>query len=59
MQTQVVGIVDELLSLFGGRAQPLISHLIETGRLSIEDIDEARKALDERAPPVKRTVDKE
>jgi len=39
--------IDELLSVFGGRAQPLVSHLIETGQLSLEDIDEARKTLRE------------
>ncbi len=39
-------IVDELLSLFGGRPQPLISHLIETGRLTMADIEEARRALE-------------
>ena len=39
--------IDELLGIFGGRAQPLVSHLIETGQLSLEDIDEARKALRE------------
>lgn len=40
-------LIDELLGLFGGRAQPLMSHLIETGRLTLADIDEARKALRE------------
>ena len=39
--------IDELLSIFGGRAQPLVSHLIESGQLSLEDIDEARKTLRE------------
>jgi predicted transcriptional regulator len=38
-------VVDELLGLFGGRAQPLVSHLIETGQLTLADIDEARKTL--------------
>jgi predicted transcriptional regulator len=37
--------VDELLGLFGGRAQPLVSHLIESGQLTVDDIDEARKTL--------------
>ena len=40
-------VVDELLGMFGGRPQPLISHLIESGRLTMEDIEEARKALRE------------
>src|SRR5687767_3318826 len=38
-------LVDEFLSLFGGRAQPLMTHLIESGRLSIEDLKEAQKVF--------------
>jgi len=40
-------LIDELLGLFGGRAQPLMSHLIETGQLTLADVEEARKALRE------------
>ena len=38
-------IIDQLLGLFGGRAQPLMSHLIESGELTLEDVEEARKLL--------------
>lgn len=38
-------LVDELLAFFGGRAAPLVSHLIESGQLTSQDVDEARKAL--------------
>ena len=38
-------LIDDLLGLFGGRAQPLMSHLIESGQLTLEDIEEARAAL--------------
>jgi len=38
-------VIDELLGLFGGRAQPLMAHLVESGRLTLEDIEEARTAL--------------
>jgi predicted transcriptional regulator len=38
-------LIDELLGLFGGRAQPLMSHLIESGQLTLDDIEEARAAL--------------
>jgi BlaI family transcriptional regulator, penicillinase repressor len=38
-------LIDELLGLFGGRTQPLISHLIESGQLTLDDIEEARKTL--------------
>jgi predicted transcriptional regulator len=38
-------LVDELLAFFGGRAAPLMSHLIESGQLTLQDVDEARKTL--------------
>jgi predicted transcriptional regulator len=38
-------LVDELLAFFGGRAAPLVSHLIESGQLTFQDVEEARKAL--------------
>jgi predicted transcriptional regulator len=38
-------LVDELLGLFGGRAQPLMAHLIEAGKLNLEDVEDARKEL--------------
>jgi BlaI family transcriptional regulator, penicillinase repressor len=38
-------LVDELLGLFGGRAQPLMSHLVETGKLTLDDIEAAKKVL--------------
>jgi BlaI family transcriptional regulator, penicillinase repressor len=38
-------LVDELLAFFGGRAAPLVSHLIESGQLTLREVEEARKAL--------------
>jgi BlaI family transcriptional regulator, penicillinase repressor len=38
-------LIDELLSLFGGRTQPVMAHLVESGKLSLEDVKEAEKAL--------------
>ena len=38
-------LIDDLISLFGGRTQPVMAHLIESGRLSLEDIEEAEKTL--------------
>jgi BlaI family penicillinase repressor len=38
-------LVDELLAFFGGRAAPLVSHLIESGQLTLQDVEEARVAL--------------
>jgi BlaI family transcriptional regulator, penicillinase repressor len=38
-------LVDELLAFFGGHAAPLVSHLVESGQLTLKDVEEARKAL--------------
>jgi predicted transcriptional regulator len=38
-------LIDELLALFGGRTQPVMAHLIETGRLTLADVREAEKTL--------------
>jgi BlaI family penicillinase repressor len=38
-------VVDELLSLFGGRGKPVMAHLIESGSLSLDDIKEAEQEL--------------
>jgi BlaI family transcriptional regulator, penicillinase repressor len=38
-------LVDDLLALFGGRTQPVMSHLIESGKLTLSDIKEAERTL--------------
>ena len=38
-------LIDELLALFGGRTQPVMAHLIETGKLTLADVREAEKTL--------------
>ena len=38
-------MVDELLSLFGGRPKPVMARLVESGRLTLDDIKEAEDAL--------------
>jgi BlaI family transcriptional regulator, penicillinase repressor len=38
-------LVDELLNLFGGRPKPVMARLVESGRLTLEDIKEAEDAL--------------
>lgn len=38
-------LIDELLAFFGGRSQPVMAHLIESGKLSLEDVKEAEKVL--------------
>ena len=36
-------LVDDLLALFGGRTQPVMARLIESGQLTLEDVKEAEK----------------
>ena len=38
-------LIDELLAFFGGRTQPVMAHLIEAGKLTIDDVHEAEKTL--------------
>ena len=38
-------LVDELLGFFGGRSQPVMAHLIESGKLTLQDIRDAEKML--------------
>jgi BlaI family transcriptional regulator, penicillinase repressor len=38
-------IIDDLLSYFGGHSQLLMAHLIESGKLSLEDVREAERTL--------------
>jgi BlaI family penicillinase repressor len=40
-------LVDELLRLFGGSSQPVVAHLVESGRLTVEDVQDAMKTLEE------------
>jgi predicted transcriptional regulator len=36
-------VIDDLLEMFGGSAQPVVAHLLESGKLTLEDL----KALEE------------
>jgi BlaI family transcriptional regulator, penicillinase repressor len=46
-------LVDDLLALFGGRTQPVMAHLIESGKLTLDDVREAERALKEIQKKVK------
>ena len=39
--------IDDLLSLFGGRAQTVMAHLAESGKLTRADIRETEKLIDD------------
>lgn len=41
-------LIDELLDAFGGSASPVVSHLVESGKLTLADIREAEAALERR-----------
>jgi BlaI family penicillinase repressor len=41
--------VDELLGMFGWRIQPLMAHLIESGKLTLKDVRDAESVLRELA----------
>ena len=38
-------MIDDLVGLFGGRRLPIVTHLIESGNLSQDELREARAAL--------------
>ena len=38
-------LIDELLGFFGGRIQPVVAHLIESGHLTLDDVKEAEQTL--------------
>ena len=38
-------LIDDLLALFGGRTQTVMAHLIESGKLTLEDVKEAEGLL--------------
>ena len=40
-------LIDELLSFFGGKSQPVMARLIETGQLTLDDVKEAELLLRE------------
>jgi BlaI family transcriptional regulator, penicillinase repressor len=40
-------LIDDLLALFGGRTQPVMAHLIESGKLTLADVEEAERTLRE------------
>ena len=38
-------LIDELLALFGGRAQPVVTQLVESGKLTLDDVRESEALL--------------
>jgi predicted transcriptional regulator len=42
-------LIDDFLSFFGGRMQPVMAHLVESGKLTLADVQEAEKLIKEHA----------
>lgn len=38
-------LIDDLLNLFGGRTQPVMAHLVESGKLTLNDVQETEELL--------------
>jgi BlaI family transcriptional regulator, penicillinase repressor len=47
-------LVDEFLSIFGGKMQPVMAQLIEAGNLTSKDVTDAEKLLHELAAKRKK-----
>lgn len=43
------GLIEEFLTLFGGQTAPVMAHFIESGKLTLEDVQEAERTLRELA----------
>jgi predicted transcriptional regulator len=41
-------LLDEILSFFGGRAQPMMAQLVEAGKLTLDDIRELERSVKKR-----------
>jgi predicted transcriptional regulator len=54
-ETTQRSFVDDLLGLFGGRSQTVMAHLIENGKLTLEDIKDAEKMLQSIAEKGRRS----
>jgi BlaI family transcriptional regulator, penicillinase repressor len=52
-------LIDDLLSLFGGRSQPVMAHLIDAGKLTLKDVQEAERTLRKLSASAKATADKD
>src|SRR6266545_7309580 len=38
-------LIDDLLTLFGGRTQPVMAHLVESGKFTLDDVHETEELL--------------
>ena len=38
-------LIDDLLGLFGGRTQPVMAHLVESGKLTLKDVQDTEELI--------------
>lgn len=46
-------MIDDFLALFGGSANPIVAHLIDTGKLTLEDLKAMEKNTGAKSEPKK------
>lgn len=44
-------LMDDALAFFGGRTKPVMAHLVESGKLTLEDLKEAEEAIGRLTKP--------
>jgi len=44
-------LMDDALALFGGRTKPVMAHLVDSGKLTLQDLKEAEEAISQLAKP--------
>ena len=44
-------LMDDALALFGGRTKPVMAHLVDSGKLTLQDLKEAEEAIRQLAKP--------
>jgi predicted transcriptional regulator len=52
-------LIDDLLALFGGSVEPVMAHLVESGKLSLQDVRAAEAALAQKGKSPRSRKDKE
>ena len=53
-ETAQGSVIDELLAILGGQSRPVVARLIETGKMTMEDVEFAEKTLREARKGGKR-----
>jgi BlaI family penicillinase repressor len=49
-------LIDDLLEMFGGSARPLMAHLAEAGKLTLEDVRQIDEMLSDQEAKAERVV---